>query len=847
MLKPNKIKLENGMTLLLIENHQSPVVAFNACFRVGSTVETAEEAGICHLIEHMIFKGTPTRAAGQIAASIEAAGGEINAYTSFDETVYYCTLSSRYFEEGLDILSDAVLNPLFDETELAREKPVVLEEIKRSHDNPGKLLAENLFALAYTQHPYGKPIIGYPETVKSFTRQKLLDFYHHWYVPENLVFVVSGDFDTGHATRRIKEIFAKHSQQKAPRVSFPPEPAQTSPRLKVLRKEIEGLYAQIAFPIPSMTSLDMPALDVLSHLLGEGLSSRLEIQIKEKKSLVDSIYSYAYSPKHPGLFVVGFTTNEKKLLKAIEAILHEVSKMSQDKLTHAELARARLNIKSDSWYEKETVEGLARKYGYFETQAYDCSFEEKYYQLIDEVDPEAVHEVAKKYLTPQKMNLAILLPQQSKLSEKDFSLEAWARALPPKLSSKKTEGIKKIKLKNGIRLLLQEKSHLPLVSIRLVNFGGLRLENAKNNGIHHLLARTLTKGTLKRSSEKLALSIEEIAGSIDAFSGKNLDGLQGDFLSEKIKEGLNLFTEVLLEPAFDPAEIEKEKRMLIEGIKRENDQPAALAYKRFFQELYPTHPYGMPVHGTLASVPNLSRTQLLQTHKALLDPSQMTIGVVGDFDPDWICDFFENKLGKLKKVSRSLPKLPQPVKLKSPLTVKLPQTKMQTHIALGFLGTTLRSKDRYALDVLNNILAGQGGRLFIELRDKLSLAYSVTSFSQEGLEAGYFSVYIATDPEREKEAIQGILRELQKIQTDLVSEAELERAQKYLAGSFEIDLQRSSNLASQMAFNEIYGLGAEEYQHFPEKVFKVTREDVLKVAQKYLDLNSYVLSVVGKE
>ncbi len=845
MLKPNKIILENGITLLLIENHQSPVVAFNACFRVGSTVETHEEAGICHLIEHMIFKGTPTRPAGQIAASIEAAGGEINAYTSFDETVYYCTLSSRYFDEGLNILSDAVLNPLFDETELAREKPVVLEEIKRSHDTPGKLLAENLFALAYTQHPYGRPIIGFPETVKSFTRQKLLDFYHHWYVPKNLVFVVSGDFDPTYALKRIQEIFASYSKPNTPQAPLTPEPPQTSPRLKIVRKDIEGLYAQIAFPIPSMTSLDMPALDVLSHLLGEGLSSRLEIQIKEKKSLVDSVYSYAYSPKHPGLFVVGFTTNDKKLSKAIEAILQEISKLSQDKLTHAELARARLNIKSDAWYEKETVEGLARKYGYFETQAHDCCFEEKYYQLIDEVDPDAVHEVAKKYLDPQKMNLAILLPEQSKLSEKDFSFQSLKTQSKPAAVKKET-GIKKIKLKNGIRLLLQEKSQLPLVSIRLVNLGGLRLENSKNNGIHHLLARTLTKGTHKRSSEKLALSIEEIAGSIDAFSGKNLDGLQGDFLSEKIKEGLNLFTEVLLEPAFETSEIEKEKRLLIEGIRRENDQPASLAYKHFFAKLYPTHPYGMPVHGTLESVPKLSHSQLVQAHQALLDPSQMVISVVGDFDPDWVCNFFETQLGKLKKTSRTLPKLPTPEKLKSPQTVKTPQSKMQTHIALGFLGTTLTNKDRYALDVLNNILAGQGGRLFIELRDKLSLAYTVTSFSQEGLEPGYFSVYIATDPEREKEAIEGIFRELRKIQTDLVGQSELERAQKYLVGSFEIDLQRSSNLASQMAFNEIYGLGAQEYKRFPEKVFQVTREDILKVAKKYLDLNSYVLSIVGK-
>src|SRR5215467_822196 len=127
MIKPEKITLPNGMTVLLIESHQSPVVAFNACFRVGSVVEVGAEAGVCHFIEHMIFKGTPSRPAGQIASTIEASGGEINAYTSFDETVYYCTVSSRFFEDGLNALADAVMNPLFSEEEIAREKAVVIE------------------------------------------------------------------------------------------------------------------------------------------------------------------------------------------------------------------------------------------------------------------------------------------------------------------------------------------------------------------------------------------------------------------------------------------------------------------------------------------------------------------------------------------------------------------------------------------------------------------------------------------------------------------------------------------------------------------------------------------------
>ncbi|MCC7343336.1 MAG: insulinase family protein, partial [Deltaproteobacteria bacterium] len=170
--------------------------------------------------------------------------------------------------------------------------------------------------------------------------------------------------------------------------------------------------------------------------------------------------------------------------------------------------------------------------------------------------------------------------------------------------------------------------------------------------------------------------------------------------------------------------------------------------------------------------------------------------------------------------------------------------KFQAHLVLGFRGVSYADKDRYALDVLNNILAGQGGRLFIELRDKMSLAYSVTSLSQEGVEPGYFGVYIATEPRKVNTAIEGILRELKKVTEELVAPEELQRAQQYMVGAYEIDLQRNSTVATQLAFNEIYGIDRREWLILPEKILRVTRQDVLKVARKVLKLDRYILSVV---
>ena len=172
--------LDNGLTVILEENHSAPVVSMNIAVKVGSAMETDAEAGISHFIEHILFKGTPTRAVGQIAHDVEAAGGDINAYTSFDQTVYYINMASRFANEGLDILCDAIQNPLFDQIETEKECEVICEEIRRGQDNPSSLFSENLFRNTYGKHLYGRPIIGFEKVVKSFTGKDLKKFWKKW-------------------------------------------------------------------------------------------------------------------------------------------------------------------------------------------------------------------------------------------------------------------------------------------------------------------------------------------------------------------------------------------------------------------------------------------------------------------------------------------------------------------------------------------------------------------------------------------------------------------------------------------------------------------------------------------
>jgi zinc protease len=299
--KPWRVVLDNGLTVLLQANHSAPVVALNMWVKVGSIYEQDAEAGISHVYEHMLFKGTTTRGVGEIAQEIEGAGGDINAFTSFDHTVYHITLASRFLSIGLAVMADAIQHSSFDPEELRKEQEVVLEEIKRGEDIPSRKLTEALFAASYQRHPYRRAVIGDEGTVKSLTRAHILSFFHTWYVPNNMTLVVTGDFDPAQILPSIQAAFRDFPSQPLPALQIPQEPAQRELRAVVLADDIQETLLDVAYHVPGVLHKDSYAIDLLSFIIGGGESSRLYQKVKAEQELVHSIYTYPFLPKDPGL------------------------------------------------------------------------------------------------------------------------------------------------------------------------------------------------------------------------------------------------------------------------------------------------------------------------------------------------------------------------------------------------------------------------------------------------------------------------------------------------------------------------------------------------------------------
>jgi zinc protease len=564
------------------------------------------------------------------------------------------------------------------------------------------------------------------------------------------------------------------------------------------------------------------------------------------------------------LLVVGSTLPLQKVESALKEILRQTYRLRREDFTGEELARAKRMVESDAIFQRETVQGQARKLGFFETVAGHVDEEERYLKDIVRATPEDLRRAADRYLRTENLSLSLLRPNgDHAMKEADLLAiaEEAEREVSPQVKSRPAVnytrlstrsdvagprdpgGILVEQLPNGVKLVVKEDRTVPVVSFRAAWPGGLRWESAENNGLNNLLARMLLRGTEKRSSRELARAIDDLAGSVGGTAGRNSYGARGEFLSADLNTGFDLFSEVMLRPAFDQGEFERERAIVLEDLRSKDDSPASVAFSLFNQALYDRHPYRMEYQGSLASVEAQTTDGLRRYMTEHYPVAGMTLAIVGDVKPE-----------KARELALSLPGStsitpPPKVELDGPLENSRDARKhldrRQAHLVIGFRGTTLASPDRAPLDVLCAILSGQGGRLFLELRDKRSMAYSVSAFSSEGIDPGSVGVYIGTSPDKLAEAQAALIEQIQLVRSEFVLPEEIDRARRHLTGGHEIGLQRLSSRAGVMALDEAYGLGADRHLHYAERIRAVSADDVLRVARHYLDLDRVVTALVS--
>ncbi len=855
--KINQYYLDNGLKVILKKDEFSPVTSLFVWVNTGSAYENDKEKGLAHVHEHMIFKGTSQLQVGEVSRQIEAHGGEVNAFTSYDETVYYTTLSNDFAHVALSIFSECMHDALFDEGELKKELEVILEEIKMGEDSPNKVLWNMICANAFQDHPYGLPIIGTPKSVKSFARKDLQSFYNKWYQPKNIKLIVVGGGETGELKNKINQTFGSLGAKNVNTIKLNDDFNYSGLQVHIDHREVNECYFALSFRAEKTSDLKSPILDVLGIILGVGTSSVLNKRLKEELALVTSIYSYNFSARHGGAFVIGGTLLEKNIKDALRLIVHEIRKIINLDFDSDQLKRAKTELLTQNLYENETVQRQAQKIGYLESEAGSIKFEEDYLECVKHATPDVIQNVAKEFLHIDNLALNLIFPKNSKKQDADGFKSILNKAFDEKLQFSKnnfeTFNIKNyliedvqypeptlLQLDCGINLIVLQNSKTPLISLRSVSFGGSRYETRSSNGKFNMLSELLTRGSSNYTKNEIAMNTEILAADIEGFSGKNSLGVKMVGPSANLKEVVPIFSDVVANPIFEDSEIEIVRNDMLSYLNRKKQSYESIVAEKFFELLFNKHPYSLNQFGTEESVSNIKRNDIVQTHEDFISKNNILLCAVGNFEVARLLEELNRNIS-FKNEEKKLPNVASCSLIDKDIveSIKLGD-KQQSHTIVGTYAPSLDSENKFSFNVLDAVLSGMGGRLFMELREKKSLAYSVYSFFKANLDYGYFGIYIGCSPEKKMQSIDAINNELEKLIEKGITNEELERAKNYLIGRNDISLQRNASINARIAYAGLYGLSLNEPFDFSSKIKSISQDSINSVIEKYLKGKSKV-------
>jgi len=405
--------LDNGLRILVLEDHRSPIATVQVWYRVGSRNEIPGATGLAHFLEHMMFKGTPSHGRGQFARIVEENGGEDNAFTSHDVTAYYVNIAADRVDLVLGLEADRMRNLLLDSTEIESERQVVGEERRtRTEDDPDGYLWEEFLAAAYRAHPYGWPIIGWMEDIQRINPTELRTFYNRYYQPNNALLVVAGDVDTRRVIARAREAFGRIPRAPAPPPMDGVEPPQLAERrVLVYKADARAPIVYIGFHVPNYTSKDAPALELLSVILQEGRASRLYRRLVYERRLALSIGGdYSYLSHDPNLFWFSGTPLPGQTHEALEqAIMVEIEHVKNEPVPEEEIERAKNQIEAAFVWRQDSVYSRASSMARFELTG-SWRNGESFVSLIRQVTAADLQRVARAYFETGRRTVGVLLP-----------------------------------------------------------------------------------------------------------------------------------------------------------------------------------------------------------------------------------------------------------------------------------------------------------------------------------------------------------------------------------------------------------------------------------------------------
>ena len=602
---------DNGLHVFVNEKHDTPSVTIQAWIKTGSIHEGDYlGCGLSHFLEHMLFQGCKGYPAQSAAELVNSLGGEVNAYTSFGNTVYHLDLPSRHYLKGVDVLTAMVSTPAFPADKFKLESKVILHERDMVFDRPDRVLGEKLWKDVFLVHPVRHPIIGYRDRIKAVTREMMADYYELRYSPERCFFMISGDVDAGRIAKVLEKKLGKWRRGNIAEPFLPAEPEQNCFRRcdYVFKDPLARIAA--GYKLPDASSQEIPALDILCGIMGQSRSSRLIQRLKTEKELAIGISSFNYTPSFCGMMGISAVCTPDKVSALETELQAELGLIIGGELSEEEVRREQLQQATDYIRCLQTNDGMASVIGNTVLTFGYPEAANRYFDILSSVTLDQVKDVARRCLPVERQTLVRLLPDEHTVVAGVKKIKAGSAAKP----EMKT-------LSRGLRLVEYPDSSLPLIDVCAVLPGGTFMENRDNAGISKLLSAMLNTGNARWTEDELSRKIDENAIDLSISAGANSLLFRFNCRSDRFGQAMEILQSVMAEPRFGGKELAREKSNIVESLKSRMMSARHAAEDRALELLFGKHPYGLPRSGSIDSVNSITGAQLKAFYRRCLFPA----------------------------------------------------------------------------------------------------------------------------------------------------------------------------------------------------------------------------------
>ncbi len=792
--------LPNGVTLLVVPVLGGRVAAQVTLVRAGFLDEPDELVGISHVLEHMLFKGTPTLAPGELAQRTKTLGGDLNAWTSYDRTVYYATMPARHAREVGRLQADQVQRPLLDPNELRRELGVIVQEVRRKRDSPGAMASETLHRLLYAEHRIRRWRIGEEADLERLTSPQVRAYYDSRYRPERTIVARVGGTDPEAA---LDDLRADWGAWQAPAAaSIDPAPREvTCPvgQVAVLPRDVTRADLVLGWRAPASRADEVPALELAAAVLTLGRGAQLQRQLRDD-GLVGGVGAGHYGAGDVGVWALAADGDPKHLDAMLIGVGRALRVLHETSLPVDEIARARTLLQARWHRSLERVESRALALVDAELRG-DVTWLEQRDAGWDRVTPDSLRAAVRQWLSPAAVAGVVAVPMASSVTFTAEQVQAclaqvphWQSDVVPPLVLRagrspgrptSRAGVAHLAL-GGLDLLAARHGQIPQVVLAWYGPPPLTA-SAETAGHQALLLRSLLRGTLMRNSAALATTAERLGGMVAPLLSHDAMGFSLTVLADRAPEAVTLLAELVTAPRLAEADVAIERSLLIDDARAITDDMVRFPIQLMLAGAFADQGYGAPLYGTPASLAECDETVLRRNHATWLAGGRSTLVAVGPGDPVALVESLAAALGGWSD-PLSAGVEPESVTIR-PVLREVARIREQSAVAMLLPGPSRRDPQRSAAEVWAAMAGGLGGVLFESLRSRRSLAYSVMASSWQRRSAGGLLTYIATAPERLAEARAAMREELATMAATLPAADALDRARHLLAGQAEVARQ----------------------------------------------------------